>query len=295
VQLGEVYGLLGPNGAGKTTTLRMLLGLVRPSSGTATVCDARPGSPESLARIGALVEEPALYPYLSGRDNLRVLSRYSGVPRARVAEVLELVGLTHRAGDKVRTYSLGMRQRLGVAAALLKDPEVLILDEPTNGLDPQGMARMRALIRDVGSGGRTVVLSSHMLREVEQVCDRVGVIRDGRLVAQGPITQLRGAEALYIVADPVDRALDVITRTGVAESVDVVDDTLVVAASEQVAARLNTALVEHGVAVSHLSMRQRSLEDVFFDMTGGGDAAADGAASDAEAPHPDDPPPEDAR
>jgi ABC-type multidrug transport system ATPase subunit len=274
VQRGEVYGLLGPNGAGKTTTLRMLLGLVRPSSGTATVCDAQPGSPDSLARVGSLVEEPALYPYLSGRDNLRVLSRYSGVPKARIAEVLDMVGLTPRAGDKVRTYSLGMRQRLGVAAALLKDPAVLILDEPTNGLDPQGMAQMRTLIRDVGTGQRTVVLSSHMLREVEQVCDRVGVIREGRLVAQGPVSQLRGAQALHIVVEPVARALDVIARTHLAESVDVIDDTLVVAAPAEAAAKLNTALVEHGVAVSHLSMQQRSLEEVFFDMTGGADQQA---------------------
>jgi ABC-2 type transport system ATP-binding protein len=267
VQRGEVYGLLGPNGAGKTTTLRMLLGLVRPTSGTATVCDARPGTPESLTRVGALVEEPALYPYLSGRDNLRVLSRYTGVAKARIAAVLDLVGLTPRAGDKVSTYSLGMRQRLGVAAALLKDPAVLILDEPTNGLDPQGIVQMRRLIRDLGTGERTVVLSSHLLREVEQVCDRVGVIREGRLVAQGAISQLRGAEALHIVAEPIDRAVDVIERTNLAESVDVVDDTLVVAAPGDVAARLNTALVEHGVAVSHLTLQQRSLEDVFFDMT----------------------------
>jgi ABC-type multidrug transport system ATPase subunit len=274
VQRGEVYGLLGPNGAGKTTTLRMLLGLVRPSSGTATVCGAQPGSPDSLARVGSLVEEPALYPYLSGRDNLRVLSRYSGVPKARIAEVLDMVGLTPRAGDKVRTYSLGMRQRLGVAAALLKDPAVLILDEPTNGLDPQGVAQMRTLIRDVGTGQRTVVLSSHMLREVEQVCDRVGVIREGRLVAQGPVSQLRGAQALHIVVEPVARALDVIARTHLAESVDVIDDTLVVAAPAEAAAKLNTALVEHGVAVSHLSMQQRSLEEVFFDMTGGADQQA---------------------
>jgi ABC-type multidrug transport system ATPase subunit len=288
VQRGEVYGLLGPNGAGKTTTLRMLLGLVRPSSGTATVCDARPGSTDSLARVGSLVEEPALYPYLSGRDNLRVLARYAGVPRARIAEVLDLVGLASRAGDKVRTYSLGMRQRLGVAAALLKDPAVLILDEPTNGLDPQGMAQMRTLIRDLGTGERTVVLSSHMLREVEQVCDRVGVIREGQLVAQGPVSQLRGAQALHIVAEPIDRALDVISRTQLAESVDVRDDTLVVAAPAEAAARLNTALVEHGVAVSHLSMQQRSLEDVFFDMTGGANGEAPVDDADPDDADPDD-------
>jgi ABC-2 type transport system ATP-binding protein len=268
VRRGEVFGLLGSNGAGKTTTLRILLGLVRPTAGTATVCGARPGSPESLERVGSLVEEPALYPYLSGRDNLRVLSRYGRVPKARTAEVLDLVGLTPRASDKVRTYSLGMRQRLGVAAALLKDPAVLILDEPTNGLDPQGVAQMRELIRNLGTGEHTVVLSSHLLREVEQICDRVGVIRDGRLIAQGPVRQLRGAQALHIVAEPLDRARDIIERSLLVESVSVAGDTLVVRAPAEAAAPLNTALVEQGIAVSHLSMHQRSLEDVFLDMTG---------------------------
>jgi ABC-2 type transport system ATP-binding protein len=268
VQRGEVYGLLGPNGAGKTTTLRLLLGLIRPTSGTAVVCDAAPGTPASLAAIGSLVEEPAQYPYLSGRDNLRVLARYSDVPKARVDEVLERVGLTSRARDKVRTYSLGMRQRLGVAAALLKDPDVLILDEPTNGLDPQGVAQMRNLIRTLGSGDRTVVLSSHMLAEVEQVCDRVGVIREGLLIAQGPVTQLRGAEVLHIRAEPIAHARDVVLRESAVEAADIRDDTLEVKAPAEAAARLNTVLVEQGIAVSHLSMHQRSLEDVFLDMTG---------------------------
>jgi ABC-2 type transport system ATP-binding protein len=273
---GEVYGLLGPNGAGKTTTLRMLLGLVRPTSGAALVCDARPGSPASLARVGALVEEPALYPYLSGRDNLRVLARYSKSPRGRIDEVLELVGLAPRARDKVSTFSLGMRQRLGVAAALLKNPDVLILDEPTNGLDPQGMAQMQRLISTLGTGERTVVLSSHMLREVEQVCDRVGVIKDGVLIAQGPVSQLRGAQVLHIVVDQVDRACDVLERIRYIDAVTAVGDTLVIDAPPDAAAHLNTALVEHGIAVSHLSLEQRSLEDVFFDMT------SEGAAEDLE-------------
>jgi ABC-2 type transport system ATP-binding protein len=281
VQKGEVYGLLGPNGAGKTTTLRVLLGLIRPTSGSATVCDARPGSPESLARVGALVEEPALYPYLSGRDNLRVLARYSTVPRARITEVLDLVALTSRAGDKVRTYSLGMRQRLGVAAALLRDPAVLILDEPTNGLDPRGMAQMRALIRQLGSGDRTVLLSSHLLGEVEQVCDRVGVIREGVLIAQGPVSRLRGAQVLHIVAHPVDRARAVLQSSGDVDSVNVSGDTLVVAAPVDAAAALNTALVEQGIAVRHLSVNQRSLEEAFLDMTDDeDDASGDTAGKD---------------
>jgi ABC-type multidrug transport system ATPase subunit len=180
---GEVYGFLGPNGAGKTTTLRMLLGLIRPSSGTATVLGEGPGVPAGLAKVGALVESPAFYPYLLGRDNLRVMSRYAGAPRSRSPGVLEQVELSGRAKDKFRKYSMGMRQRLGVAAALLKDPELLILDEPTNGLDPKGMADMRALVRRLEQGNRTVLLSSHLLGKVEQPCDRAGVIQRGKLVA----------------------------------------------------------------------------------------------------------------
>ncbi|MBW3604757.1 MAG: ABC transporter ATP-binding protein [Actinobacteria bacterium] len=267
IQGGEVYGLLGPNGAGKTTTLRMLLGLVRPTSGSALVLGSAPGATSSLRGLGALVEEPAQYPYLSGRDNLRTLARYSGVPRRRIDEVLDLVGLLPRAGDKVKTYSLGMRQRLGVAAALLKDPEVLILDEPTNGLDPQGMAAMRTLIRDVGTGDRTVVLSSHLLAEVEQICDRVGVIRDGRLIAQGSVSQLRGARTIRVVAEPIDRAMQVLSARDDVEAVAVDGPTLHVTAPQELAAAFNTALVAGGVAVSHLSVHQRSLEDVFLDMT----------------------------
>ena len=206
VRRGEVYGLLGPNGAGKTTTLRMLLGLVRPTAGAATVLGAPPGAPAGLARLGAIVEGPAFYPYLSGRDNLRVLAGHAGVPVQRVGAVLGDVGLAARAGDRVRTYSLGMRQRLGVAAALLKDPELLILDEPTNGLDPGGMAEMRAFVRSLADGGRTVVLSSHLMGEVEHVSDRVGVISAGRLVAEGTVGELRGRAGLRLRAEPLDAA-----------------------------------------------------------------------------------------
>src|SRR5947209_8930964 len=185
IRKGEIYGFLGPNGAGKTTTLRMLLGLVRPTSGTGTVLGKPLGTAAGLARVGALVESPTFYPYLSGWRNLRILARYAGAPSSRVDAVLDQVELTRRAGDTFKAYSLGMKQRLGVAAALLKDPDVLILDEPTNGLDPQGMTEMRALIRALGHGGRTVLFSSHMLGEVEQICDRVGVIRHGNPNAEG--------------------------------------------------------------------------------------------------------------
>src|ERR671910_2120333 len=206
VRRGEVYGFLGPNGAGKTTTLRMLLGLVRPTSGTASVLGRLPGDPESLARVGALVESPAFYPYLSGRDNLRVIACYANAPKKRIETALNLVDLADRARDKFATYSLGMKQRLGVAATLLKDPELLILDEPTNGLDPAGMADMRDLIRRLGQGRRTVLLSSHLMTEVEQVSDRVGVISKGELVREGTVDELRGRESVWVRAEPLEQA-----------------------------------------------------------------------------------------
>jgi ABC-2 type transport system ATP-binding protein len=268
VRRNEVYGLLGPNGAGKTTTLRMLVGLIRPTSGSAEVLGAPPGSPEALRGIGALVEEPALYPYLSGRANLRAMAHYTGDPIARVDEALDRVGLLSRADDAVKTYSQGMRQRLGVAVALLKDPQVLILDEPTNGLDPQSMAQMRRLIRELGTDGRAVVLSSHLLHEVEQVCDRVGVIRDGELVAEDPVEQLRGTATLRVTAEPVDRAVGLLEGMPGVESVEVDGTRLIVSAPDVAPSDVNAALVADGVAVSHLSAEQRSLEDVFLALTG---------------------------
>lgn len=206
IRRGEVYGFLGPNGAGKTTALRMLLGLVRPTSGTGKVLGEKPGTGEGLKSVGALIESPAFYPYLSGKNNLSIMAKYSGVPQSRVAIVLDQVELTDRAGDKFQNYSMGMKQRLGVAAALLKDPELLILDEPTNGLDPRGMAEMRELIRNLGKGERTVLLSSHLLGEVEQICDRVGVIQDGKFIAEGTVEELRGQSRLLVRADPIKQA-----------------------------------------------------------------------------------------
>src|SRR2546421_11009921 len=190
VRRGEVYGFLGPNGAGKTTTLRMVLGLIRPTSGTATVLGEPPGA--ANANVGALVEGPGFYPYLSGRDNLRVLARYRGLDEAEVGDVLVRVDLGDRAGDRFSRYSLGMKQRLGVAAALLGNPELLILDEPTNGLDPAGMSDMRRLLVQLAEAGHTGLRSSHLLGEVQEICDRVGVISRGRLVTEATVDELRG-------------------------------------------------------------------------------------------------------
>ena len=269
VRRGEVYGFLGPNGAGKTTTLRMLLGLIRPSSGTATVLGEEPGSPRALRGVGALVESPAFYPYLSGRDNLRVMARYCEVPPSQVDEVLGQVELAGRAKDKFKKYSLGMKQRLGVAAALLKDPELLILDEPTNGLDPKGMADMRAIIRRVGRGERTVLLSSHLLGEVQQVCNRVGVIHRGKLLIEGTVEELRGGSGILVRVEPLEKAREVAAGLDGVKGARITDGVLALDADPDLAAEVNAGLVSAGLRVSELRPVERSLEDVFLELTGG--------------------------
>ena len=267
VHAGEVYGFLGPNGAGKTTTLRMLLGLVRPTSGTATVLDARPGSSEGLAQIGALVEAPGFYPFLSARDNLRVMALHAGVEATRIDVVLDEVRLGDRAGDRFDTYSQGMKQRLGVASSLLKDPEVLILDEPTTGLDPKGMAEMRSFIRGLRGGGRTVLLSSHLMPEVEQVCDRVGVIHRGRLVREGTVDELRGGRSPLVRAEPLEHAERLLQALPEVASVHTDDGALMITAEPMATPVINRALVAAGVAVSELRSERLSLEEVFLELT----------------------------
>ncbi|HEX6872803.1 MAG TPA: ATP-binding cassette domain-containing protein [Micromonosporaceae bacterium] len=268
VRRGEVYGFLGPNGAGKTTTLRLLLGLVRHTSGRASVLGQSPGSPRALTGVGALVEGPGFFPYLSGRDNLRVLARYRGLTDVAVGAALEQVDLAGRGGDRYKSYSLGMKQRLGVAAALLGGPHLLILDEPTNGLDPAGMADMRQLIRALADQGHTVLLSSHLLGEVQQLCDRVGVISAGRLVAEGTVADLLGSASLLVRAEPLPTATRVAAALVGDERVSQVDRALLVRAEVEQAAELNRALVEAGVAVRELRPQVRTLEDAFFAVTG---------------------------
>ena len=264
---GEVYGFLGPNGAGKTTTLRILTGLISPTSGTVRVLGGAPGQAQVLARTGSMIESPAFYPYLSGLDNLRVLAEYADVPRPRIDEVLALVDLADRARDRFSTYSLGMKQRLGVAAALLKDPELVILDEPTNGLDPAGMRDMRRLIRELGADGRTVLLSSHLLGEVQQICDRVGIISEGRMVAEHTVDELRTEQELVIRATPRESARSILIEALGADTVHLYDETLRVKVAPDRAAEVNRLLVDAGIAVSELHSTERALEDVFFELT----------------------------
>lgn len=268
VRPGEVYGFLGPNGAGKTTTMRMLTGLIRPTSGSATVVGFPAGTPQSLQRLGAMVEAPAFYPYLSGRDNLRVMARYCEIGRARIESVLKQVELADRAHHLFKTYSTGMKQRLGVAAALLKDPALLILDEPTSGLDPQGTVDMRALVRSIAAEGRTVLLSSHLLSEVEQTCSRVGVIVKGRLVAEGTPDELRGQGGLIVRASPPDKAKSLLEQLA-AGQVRSVNGHFALTVDPAEAPKIVRRLVESGVEVSEMKEAERSLENVFLQLTGG--------------------------
>jgi ABC-2 type transport system ATP-binding protein len=268
VRRGEIYGFLGPNGAGKTTTLRMLVGLVRPTAGSARVLGGHPGDPLVLRRVGALIEGPGFYPYLSGRDNLRVLARYNRLTDADVERALDQVDLQARGGDAYKSYSLGMKQRLGVAAALLGEPDLLILDEPTNGLDPNGMADMRDLIRRLAGQGRTVLLSSHLLGEVQQLCDRVGVIAEGRLLTESTVAELRGASSLLLRAEPLPLAEQVVADAlGAVDLRRTADGGLQVVTRPDRTPQLVRALVAAGVDVHEVRSFERTLEEAFFEMT----------------------------
>lgn len=266
VRRGEVYGFVGPNGAGKTTALRMLVGLIRPTAGRARVLGEAPGSSQALARVGAMIETPNFYPFLSGRENLQVMAWHAGVARERIAPVLEQVDLTARADDRVETYSMGMKQRLGLAAALLKDPDVLLLDEPTNGLDPEGIAEMRDIVRQLGRGHRTVFLSSHLMTEVEQICDRIGVIRRGQLVAEGTLGELRGQPQLRLRAAPLQRARELIDAAPLVADVQASNGALLLTMDLARSGELNRRLVQQGIEVTELTPVQPSLEDVFFSL-----------------------------
>ncbi len=283
VRRGEVFGFLGPNGAGKTTTLRILVGLIRPTAGRVSVLGGHPGTADVLSRVGALIEGPALYPYLSARDNLRVLARYGDLPPSCVQRALGLVGLTDRADDRYATYSLGMKQRLGVAAALLKDPELVVLDEPTNGLDPAGMRDMRALVHQLGSEGRTVLLSSHLMAEVQQVCDRVAVIDHGRILTESSVEELRGTGELVIHAAPSDVARSVLDAMPAVRQVSVADGVLRVQADRSRTADIARVLVGACVALTELRREERQLEDIFMELTSGQQPAClDGATSNLQ-------------
>lgn len=286
VPRGSVFGFLGPNGSGKTTTIRVLLGLASASSGKVRVLDEE--MPQALAsvlpRVGALVEGPGFYPFLSGTGNLMRLDAAdphasSSTRRRRVQDALERVGLSHAAGKKVRAYSLGMKQRLGLANAMLRPRELLVLDEPTNGLDPQGTREVRNLVRSLAAGGTTVFVSSHLLAEVEQMCTHVGVMSAGRLVAQGPLDELRSSGQAHVVVQTpdVDRASRVLARLGIVPgeapgtgSPWGTTAVLGTGINGREPEAIVAALVAEGVRVRGFTVENASLEERFVSLTGEG-------------------------
>jgi ABC-2 type transport system ATP-binding protein len=275
IPAGSISGFVGPNGAGKTTTIRMLLGLVRPSAGEGMVLgDRLGGSRDYLSRVGALIEGPTFYPTLSGRENLMVLARLGGLRRARVDEVLERVGLAERGLDCFRHYSLGMRQRLGIAAALLPSPELLVLDEPTNGLDPHGIAEIRALLRSFTDEAMTVFVSSHLLSEIEQICEHLIVIEAGRLLFQGGVGELLGVRAPELIVrteneQDATTLLRLVQATGRAACFvgDEGAPAVAVKADCSWAGDLNRLAMRSGITLVHLVERRSTLEEAFFEIT----------------------------
>jgi ABC-2 type transport system ATP-binding protein len=288
VEPGDVFGYLGPNGAGKTTSLRMMLGLIRPSAGTVRLFGRDPQlSVTALEGVAGFVEAPSFYPYLNGRENLRLLAALDGGEAAsRIEESLATVGLADRAKDRVGGYSHGMRQRLGIAGALLRKPRLLMLDEPATGLDPGGMRDMRDLIRQLSESGMTVLLSSHLLTEVEEVCNRVAIVRSGRVAYQGRLDDLRAqAGEGYLLRTSEDGIARRVAEAqpGISEVRPAPDGGLTFsAAGPGAVGALSLSLVESGALIEELSRRHATLEDLFFSLTEGDAAAPASAAPDPE-------------
>ncbi|MDP9190604.1 MAG: ABC transporter ATP-binding protein [Acidobacteriota bacterium] len=271
LQPGEVFGFLGPNGAGKTTTIRMLVGLIKPTQGSVTVCgyDVRRQFEEAMRCVGCIVENPDLYRFMTGRENLEHFARMLSVPESEIARVAALVNLDHRLDQRVGTYSLGMRQRLGIAQAMLGSPRVLILDEPANGLDPAGIREIRELIRGLAAGrGLAVFVSSHLLAEIELIADRVAIIHKGKILRSGPVRELISSQRMMeIKVGDVTRASAILREHDIELTTS--DDLIFAAIDEPAAPPLIAALTQGGIDVFHARRRVQSLEEMFLEATGG--------------------------
>ena len=267
---GGVFGFLGPNGSGKTTTIRCLLGLAKPNAGNMRLlgADLPRGLSRVIGNVGSIVEQPALFPRFTGRRNLEILARLQGAGKQQVQSALERVSLAERADDMVRTYSLGMKQRLGIAAALLKDPSVLILDEPANGLDPAGIVEVRELIRSLGAEGRTVFVSSHILSEVQQTADRVAILARGRCVKAGPVAVgLTTGRAQGLIARVSDPSAGVAALADAGFQAELHGDVLRVSLAPEDGEQVTRALAERGIFLSELRPDEADLETVFLELT----------------------------
>ncbi|MEU9116095.1 ATP-binding cassette domain-containing protein [Streptomyces sp. NPDC048483] len=293
VPAGSLTALIGPNGSGKTTTMRLLLGLDRPDAGTGTVLGAPLHRPARyLTKVGALIEQPALYTRLTGRTNLRVLSRLAGVDDAHISRALQLTGMDQQADRPVATYSLGMRQRLGIAAALLTEPRLLILDEPTNGLDPLGTAQLRRLLRTLTSDGVTVLISSHQLNELDATCDHFVFLHQGTTLFQGDRNALGASQRPSVEAAPehptqLPELADAFTEAGYRARRH--EDHLLVDTAAGRAGDLNRTAAAHGITLARLAVRRPTLEEAFFSLVGQGPQSATedaGSAGTSQGPHP---------
>ncbi len=288
MEAGDVYGYLGPNGAGKTTSLRMLLGLIRPTAGRAELFGRDPlvDGARALQGVAGFVEAPRFYPYLSGRTNLELLAGLDGGDAARrIDAALDTVDLADRAKDKVGGYSHGMRQRLGIAGALIREPRLLLLDEPTTGLDPAGMRDMRRLVRRLADGGMTVLLSSHLMDEVEELCDRVAIVRSGRMVFEGGLADLRAqaaSGAFRLRTSNDERALAVCQAQPGIDRAAALTGEVTFRGDQAAVGRLSVALVEAGVELHALVPEHATLEDLFFRMTEGDAATSEPEPAEAE-------------
>ncbi len=273
VKKGQIYGFLGPNGAGKTMTLRMIVGLIRPTSGTVEICghNTRKDFVRAMSNVGCIIENPELYEYLSGSDNLELLRKMEpDISASRIDEVVELVGLSHRIHDKVGTYSLGMKQRLGIAQALMKKPELLILDEPTNGLDPAGIKEFRSLVKSLSKEqGMTIFVSSHLLSEIQMICDEVAIILHGKIIKTSKVEALSAGQKITWNVTNVAKAIKLLADDFGVEAVKDTEETLSAFTDDFRITAINSAMMSSDIGIKYVSRQQKSLEDLFMELTGG--------------------------
>jgi ABC-2 type transport system ATP-binding protein len=269
IKKGNVYGILGPNGSGKSTTLGIVLNVVNKTSGEFEWFEGKSNTHEALKKVGAIIERPNFYPYMTAKENLELVCKIKGTPFLKVEEKLELVGLLERKNDKFKTFSLGMKQRLAIASALLNDPEILILDEPTNGLDPQGIRQIRDIIRVIASQGTTILLASHLLDEVEKVCSHVVVLRKGEMLYQGSVHNMIENNSFFELKSNNNQQLKLVLQNhpSVEKIVDEEEKVLVFLKQDIAAQELNTFLFDQKIVLEHLVKRKNSLEEQFLELT----------------------------
>jgi len=269
IKKGNVYGILGPNGSGKSTTLGIVLNVVNKTSGDFEWFGGKVATHDALKKVGAIIERPNFYPYMTAKENLELVCKIKGTPFSKVDEKLELVGLLERKNDKFRTYSLGMKQRLAIASALLNDPEILILDEPTNGLDPQGIRQIRDIIKVIASQGTTILLASHLLDEVEKVCSHVVVLRKGEMLYQGTVHNMIENNSFFeLKSNDILQLKTVLDEQSFVENTIEEDGKLLVYLKQDIAAQdLNSYLFEQNIVLEHLVKRKNSLEEQFLELT----------------------------